>query len=483
MSRLQLLILWVLALGAGIYYFNSKDVPDSINQKTDLEVGSKIVPPDLIETLDGLTVKSGEDQVSLKKIDGRWVVSEKGNFPANYDSMSRIMGALREAKVAQSVVATDEYYDRFNLDPSAEDSDEKPATITLQKDGEESSVVFLGKTRESTGGSGGTAGRFIRLSNDESGVYVVQESFGFLGADPNNWISKSLTPLKEGVIKMEVTAPNDETFKPWTVSRKTVRDDFVIEGLGEKEETKTNETTILKNVFAGATFIELVSDEDYKKRANEMATRQLKATDSTGTTFLITITPEKEKEVKEEKKDDAAAPTPPPAINYLVSIEILNGPTKPEPLDEKASLQEKAVYAERVNNLADISSSVNRMRKNYEGRYFLVSNTTVANLTKNRGELIQPKKEEKKPVTVATPPIPVPKPGAGNGPMVPGGKTPPPLIARPKGNQNKPKIEAVTPPIQVPPIPKKPKAKDDLGIGDAPEPVEEPKAGAGEGTE
>ena len=33
MSRLQLLILWILALGAGYYYFNSKGVPDSISQQ------------------------------------------------------------------------------------------------------------------------------------------------------------------------------------------------------------------------------------------------------------------------------------------------------------------------------------------------------------------------------------------------------------------------------------------------------------------
>ena len=469
MSRLQLLILWILALGAGFYYFNSKDVPDSISNKTELEVGSQIVPSDLIETVDSLTVISGDDKASLKKLDGRWVVSEKGDFPANYDSINQIIGALREAKVAQSVVATDEYYDRFNLDPATEEDGEQPDTILLEKDGKESSTIFLGKTRESTGGSGGRAGRFVRLSNDESGVYVVQESFSFLNASPDNWINKSLTPLKEGVVKMEVTAPNDESFKSWTVSRESVRDDFIVEGLGEKEETKNTETTALKNLLAGATFTELITSDDYKKRANEKAARQLKATDSTGTTFSITVTPEKKTEEKEEKKEDGSNPTPAPAVDYFVSIEILNGPTKPEPIAADASVQEKAVYAERVNNLADVSTGVNRMRKTYEGRYFLVSEATIGSLNKNRGELIQPKEEEKKPVSVATPPIRVPSPGdkAVNSPPLPGINTPPPSIARPKDTQNKPKIEAVTPPIQVPPIPNKPKGEETT-----PEPVE-----------
>ncbi|MEN8680215.1 MAG: DUF4340 domain-containing protein, partial [Akkermansiaceae bacterium] len=117
MSRLHLLILWVLALGAGIYYFNSKDVPDSINTKADLDIGSNLVPGDLVETVDSFTVKSDDGEVTLKKLEKEWVVADKADFPASNDSVSRVFDALRNAKVAQSVVASDEYYDRFELDP------------------------------------------------------------------------------------------------------------------------------------------------------------------------------------------------------------------------------------------------------------------------------------------------------------------------------------------------------------------------------
>jgi len=475
MSRIQLLILWVLALGAGIYHFGSKDKPDQI-KNANLKIGSSIVNSDLIETASGFTIKSGEDKVTLEKVDERWLVEEQDNFPATTDTISRVFDALREAKVAQSVIASSEYYDKFQLDSESE-GDQKPDSITLKKGDKETATIFLGKTRQSTGGRGGNAGRFVRLASDDSGVYVVQENFGFLSSDPNNWIDKSLTPLEEGAIKIEVTAPNDDSFNSWTVSRKTVQDDLLIENLSDKEETKTSETSSLKNIFASATFSELISAEDFQKRANTKASRQLKATDSAGSTFLITITPEKEKEDDKDKKDekkkendkDKSSDTPTP-VNYFVSISIENGPSKPEPVGEDASVQEKAVYAERVNNLADLSESVNRMRKTYEGRHFLVSEATIGSLNKNRGELIQPKKEEKKPVSVATPPIRVPTPGdkAVATPTLPGVKTPPPSIARPKESQDKPKIEAVTPPIQVPPIPNQPKTEET-----APESVEE----------
>lgn len=447
MSRLHLLILWVLAIGAGIFYFKSKDVPESLTSKTKLEIGDPLISGNTVETIDGFSIKTGDDSVTVKKINGQWVVEELGNFPANLTQISRVFDALRKTKVAQGVVASPEYYDRFNLDPESEDTDKRPEVITLFKDGKENTIIQLGKNRESTGGRNRTAGRFVSLSNDDSGFYVVQESFSFLGADPDTWIEKILTPLEEGVIKMEVTAPNDPTFKPWTASRPTVQDDLLIEGLGEKEETKTNETATLKNAFSRAIFIEMINEEDFKKRADEKGTRQVTATDSGGSTFLITITPEKQEEPKEETPD-----APIPGVNYLVTIDLVNGPTKPGPLAEDASVLEKATYQERITNLEELSQSVNRMVKTYKGRYFVVSKAAIGSLIKNRGEFIKAKKES---VSVTTDPIAVPTPGS-NPPSqgIPGTPPPPPGIARPKEPlKNTPKVEAVTPPIQIPPIP------------------------------
>ncbi len=461
MSRLHLLILWILAIGAGIIFFQMKKDPEEGSSETQLKTGSSLFSPNLVETIDGFKIETDKESVTLKKVDEKWVVGEQQDFPASINKVTQVIDALREIKVAQGVLASDEYYDRFNLDPEAEDAGERPEIITLMSGGKESGKLYLGKSRESTGGGGATAGRFVRLADDSSGVYIVQQGFGFLGASPDNWIEKVLTPLEEGVIKLGVTAPNDQNFKPWDISRKTVMDDFLIEGLAEKEETKTNETSTLKNTFKSATFIEILTEEDAQTRSDEKGIREVKATDSAGSTFLITIIPEKKKEDDKDKKDEVT-PTPTPAINYIITVKVLNGPTKPVPPAEDASVQEKAVFQQRVENLAQVSASVNRMRDTYEGRYFLVNTASIGSLTKNRGEFIKPKVEKKKPVSVATDPIPVPDPGSPRTtpkPVIPG--TPPPGIARPKEDmKKKPKIEAVTPPIQVPPA-TEPKTRQD----------------------
>lgn len=460
MSRLHLLILWVLAITAGIIYFKRKDVPQSIESQTDLETGANLIAGDTLETIQGFEIKEGEETVTVKKVDGQWSVLEKDNFPANLSTVTRVFEALRELKVSQGVAASQEYYDRFELDPTVEDPEDQPTTITLLSEGEENTQLFLGKTRTSTGGGGGTAGRFVRLSNDDSGIYVVSESFAFLNPEPGTWIEKILTPLEEKPIKVTVTAPNDDSFEPWTVSRKTVLDDFMVEDLAEGKETKTNETALLKSAFSRATFIEMVSEEDYESRADKKGLRKVKATDSAGSTYLITITPEKKEEKDEEEEEEDASDSPMPAINYLVTIDLVNGPTEPDPLPEDASVQEKAVYQERLANLTDIATAASQMARNYEGRYFLVNKVAVDAFLKTRSELVKDENKEKKPVSVTTDPIEVPAPGDREAPALPNGesqKGTPPLIARPEDQKGKekPRMEAVTPPIRIPPVPKK----------------------------
>ncbi len=441
MSRLHLLILWLLASGAGFLFIKSKKTPDPSASKTKLETGSSVFPANLVDRIDEFKIEKDGQTVRVKKMDEQWRVAEQENFPANINTISRVFDALREAKVSQGVVASNEYYDRFQLDPAVENPDERPDSITLLTSGKEDAKLYLGKSRKATGGASETAGRFVRIAGDDSGVYIVQQSFATLDSDSNNWIDKDFSPLREGSIKISVSAPNDVNFKPWTISRKSVIDDFLMEGLSEKQETKINETGTLKNLFARSSFLELLSEEDAQMRRNEKGTREITAVDSSGASFLIRITPEKTREAEEDKAPDQAAAIP--AENFITTLQVLNGPTKPEPPAENADTQTKAVYEQRLANLADLSANVNRLREQFEGRFFLLNKAPLAPVLKSRGEFIQKKKTAPLKASVTTPAVQVP--GTQSQPIVPlQGGSPPPAIARPKELETK--IEADTGP-------------------------------------
>ena len=450
MSRLHLLILWILAIAAGFLSLKNKENPSSTTSDTKLEIGAAVLPSNLVDTIDELKVEKDGKIVTLKKTDSQWLVVEQNNFPANLQTLTQVFDTLREIKVAQGIGTTEQYYDRFNLNPSSEDRDKQPDSITLITEGKESAKLYLGKSREATGGSSKTAGRFIRLASDESGIYIVQQNFAGVDSDSANWIDKDFSPLREGTLKISVSAPQDDLFKAWTISRKSVVDDFLLEGLDDKkEETKTNETGTLKNLFSRSSFLELLSAEEAKERANQKGTREIEATDSSGATFLITIVPEKKEEQKEEAAPDQTAPSPPE--NFIASIKIINGPTKPEPPAADADTQAKAVYEQRIANLADLSANVNRLREKFQDRFFLLSKAPLASVLKNRGEFLQAKKIPKKKASVATRPIPAPT--STTSPAIPlqGNSSPPPSIARPTETQTKEKKVEAQPSGETPP--------------------------------
>lgn len=462
MSRISLLILWIIAIVTGIIFVKSKDVPEDITSTTKLDVGSTLIEPDIVESADSMSVTTAGKTVNLKKVDDRWTVAEHDNFPADINRLSRVMNALRDTKIAQGVPVKAKFYDRFELDPSKEGKNSKTESIVLSKGGEEKVNIIFGKERESTGGSSETAGRFVRLSDDDSGVYVTQQSFAFLGSDPDQWITKSFPLLEEGTIKFEVTAPGDPSFKPWSVSRKTVMDNFILDGLTETEETKSNEVFPLKQQFTKLSFTSLLTPEEAKEKAAEKGQRIVKATDSAGSNFEITLTPVKIEETKEDKPDTPTPPAKP--TEYIATIKVLNGPTRPEAPAEDASIEEKSRFEARLQNMGDIEKSLAVSRKTYEGRHFLISTAATGTLTKNRQEFIKAKKVKKPKVSVATPPVKVPSSNAQTPPL-PGVRptTPPPGIARPQETPKqvpKKKIKAITEPIRIPPAPQPAKPED-----------------------
>ena len=408
MSRLQLFILWILALGTGYLFVTYKFNDEENATKTNLTSGTPLLDPSLIETMSSFKVSRGADTVTVNKVENKWVVEELAQYPANFNSIDRIVESLRNAKVSQGIIATEEYYNRFKLDPNAEKPTDQPEIITLFSDGEEKATVYLGKNRSSTNGGRETnAGRFVRLANDQSGIYIISNEFTSFTATPSSWIDTTLTPLDEGVIKFEVTAPNDPSFQTWTASRKNVIEKLTIENIEEGFEINPSEIDILTSTLVRSSFLELLTKEEAEERGNSNGLRHIKATDSAGTTYLFSITPVKT-EAAPLVDMPAGQPQPLEATQFVLTIEILNGPTMPEPVAEDAHVDEKSVHTQRVLNFGDLSKRVNKLSKLYQDRHFLVNRATVGSFDKSRSDFLKESKPAREPATVNSPPIRVP---------------------------------------------------------------------------
>ena len=450
MSRLHLLILWVLALIAGAIVFSVKGTKhQASHHKTSLAQGDEIVSKGALQTSGGLRITKGEETASLLLKGNSWVVSEQTDYPVNISTLGSAFDAVRGLKVVQGLTASPDNWERFGLSLDAEKENNRPKVVTLlAEDGSDAQTIYVGKQTEGGGGQfgGGNNARFIRLAGDDQSIYIVDESFSALNSDSLTWIDKQL-PKIENPLKVTV---DREAGDDWTVSRKTAIGDMILEDLTEDEETVVAQTAPLKTLFSSSQFIELLTPEEVEKRSAVGESRTVTVETASGITYVYDLIPEKNEDPKED--DDEKGPAQQDNRNYMISFKLTSGPKAPAKPAETASEADKAGYQALLANMKSAEKNYTK-HKALEGRHYLVGSFVVNPVTKDRGTLRQKKKPKQEVVSPAISVPGTPKETPKGSPTLPGGVN----GQRPATGVNKPRkrIEAVTPPIAIPQIPKK----------------------------
>jgi hypothetical protein len=189
--------------------------------ETLLSFDAKMVDAILIE-------QNGEQQVTLKKEEGRWRVSQINNFQADQDKVKDFLGKLSELKKGWPV-ATTTAAKRFKV---AEDDYERK--ITLSKDGKNIDTLFIG-----------TSPSFRKIharQKDEKSVYAVHFSSYEASTKPEDWIDT-------GILKHPASGISRAEFPDFTLSRQDGK--LTVEGIdGDAEEAVAEEADRLLRKIA-----------------------------------------------------------------------------------------------------------------------------------------------------------------------------------------------------------------------------------------
>ena len=137
----------------------------------------------------------------LKRSGSEWVVEDLFDFPANFKSISELVSKLKESKIGRQFEGSPEALSRLALhDPDQTDisHDEKAIRIQLLgKDQNSLADVLVGKQRESSGGEGA---QYLK-STGENTVYLVDQTFWFVGKQPQDWIKTELLDIPSNDIE------------------------------------------------------------------------------------------------------------------------------------------------------------------------------------------------------------------------------------------------------------------------------------------
>ena len=205
------------------------------------------------QAADGLRIEDNENKLMLKKQEGKWLLPESGNFPANADSVERLMEKLSALEKGWPVATTGGAIQRFKV---ADDEFERKITVLS---GEEVlALIYVGT-------SPGFRKVHVRPV-DEDAVFSVVFNSWEANAKADDWIDKDLFKLDETEI--------ESVEMPGFVLQQEAGG-LKIADLNDKEQIKVEESRSLLDKLTGLRIQSLLGTEAKPEYRQEEPTLEI----------------------------------------------------------------------------------------------------------------------------------------------------------------------------------------------------------------
>jgi hypothetical protein len=193
-----LLLLGLLAAAAALL------VHRQASQRAAAVLGTSLLADFPANDVASMTIASADGKVSLSRREGRWVVKERFDYPANFGRIAELVRTLKEAKMGSRFEGTAEVMARLALkdpdDPQAPQG-QKGTRIVLKNDKEKVlASVLVGSVRKPEAGARIAAGRYVRLG-DSPAVYLIDEELLWGPQGPAAWLAKELVKVSPEEVK------------------------------------------------------------------------------------------------------------------------------------------------------------------------------------------------------------------------------------------------------------------------------------------
>ena len=425
MNKRQVVVLWIIAIVLSVAAFLARSSnSEGFESETERARGQTLIADFPAAQVAKIQLTSGEDATTIVRKDGNWSVENRDGYPANIRVVNEFLRTLAEVEVTQGIESKPTFAPRFGMDPDAKEDSDRGIEIVLSDDaGSELGHITLGRILEAGGDpmammGGGASGRFIRNHDDESGFYVVSEIFPSVSPEPRIWLKDDFVKIEK--IKSIAVSPKAKLKEiDWKVSRADESADFTLEGAKEGESLETAQNTSLKSLLSYSRFADVVPDDKIDDLANPVEKRNIKIETLEGFTYDIGLTA-----VHADQEEASAAGNGTPERTFLMTIDTTAEIPAERKKDEKETEEDAKTKDEAFAKRKDELEQRLAADKKLAGITYRVDLGTVEPLTKDRAQIIAAPAAAPAASTL-------PAPGA------------PGAARRP--------IQAVTPPISIPP--------------------------------
>jgi hypothetical protein len=373
-KQLAILVALVVVIG-GISVLTLKDTRSNWSSR-ESNSGDRVVADFPVNDVNGIVITTQDGKVKLTRTDGGWVVSDRGNYAANFSSVQELLVNVLEMEPVQKPKAGASNLGRLQLvDPEkTENADESATRVVFEISGSPTTTLFLGKehTRQAQGGGpmgGGSYpdGRYVMVGDDLDSLSLVQQTFASVNSDPIGWLNKDFFKVEK--IKAIQYRPLEAT-NAWSVTREDDTKDFAFDGAKEDETLDTTKASGLKFLLSSPSFVDVaVGQSAADTGLDKPVTASIETFE--GFKYVVSLG-------KKDEKDQYFL-----KFSVDAKIEKTRTPGEGEKPEDKAKRDTE--HKEKVEKLAEKLAA----EKKLAGNVYIVSKFTVDALLKDRKDLLK----------------------------------------------------------------------------------------------
>ncbi|ETR70956.1 MAG: hypothetical protein OMM_02849 [Candidatus Magnetoglobus multicellularis str. Araruama] len=237
--KTMLFLVIILGIFVGVSLLMQQLKKPSVSQKSRL--GGELLEAFPVNDITHVTIQSDEGTVQLGKVDDKWVVKSRYNYPVDFKKLIDFVKKWKEAKIGRSFKASEASLARMQLIPpdnADAQEDQKGVRVTFKKD--DDSVIaniITGKVRENEQRASG--GQYVRVGDTET-VFLTDKNFKYMTKDSKGWLDKELLDIKDEDIQ-KIVYTDFEGKKVYTIQREKKGEDARLINVPEGRTPKKSE--------------------------------------------------------------------------------------------------------------------------------------------------------------------------------------------------------------------------------------------------
>ena len=371
-KQLLTLVAALLVLGAAGLFLRQKESSRLATSKVGM--GGRLLGDLDVNAIASFRIRSGTNQLVVARESDAWVVKERNNYPAAFNTLAEFLRKLADLKVTRPVEAGPSRLPALDL---VEPDKGKGVRLDLvDASGKTLRSVLLGKSYMKGGddnspfGGGFASGRYVMLGSDTKTVALVSDGLSNVDVRAEDWLDKEFIKVEQPR-RIEIVRP--AATNNFALVRTNDTAEWSLADAKGEEKADASKTGIFSSVLSAPTFTDVVVNPDLAALGLDKPD-VARITSASGFVYEIKIG-------KPQANEDR-----PIQVSVTAALESQRVPGKDEKPEDKEKLDKEFKEA-LAKKEAKLKSEQALAKWTY-----LVSKWSIDPLLKNRGDLFADKK-------------------------------------------------------------------------------------------